>query len=641
MADAEFPRFEPQSTHPEYAQLHGGAHRKIATRFGVPSLVRHIGYWKPVERTQEQWINKIDERLLRLFQRLTLLLSKPDGNIIGPLSVTAESGDDLVFFKTCYRKDAQTPTPLDVTNMPELLKPNRFRVIIYRFKWHYIPATIRFELHTEYVTVSLILDASRTIPDQHIDSAKQHDEFNLFNDSFDELAKVMLHGFPKSASGHCLFDTLYTSLHVLFFNETLSPIGDSCKSDSDEIGRIFADFRTIIIGDRPETSADGINRFFRKPFSQSGQSSAAIDSDARIPDAHWASNILRAVLPFMQLPVPKKKPFSKFDLTASRLVDGRAIYITGLGPQPTKEATPLFGLYYWSKMSRWQVGRVLDRLHNLGILRLAAIIDVNKLRDIGTSIDAIETKLDDARKAFDKQPSALSERKDRLKEARVKLDQVHILFSRTDATKANRIDSIDGGLEYRVERSRYYVRQWRDGLKDLRILRIEGFQPYDSFVERRLGATFDYIHRLGLRYDRIKGETARLEQYYMTQASVISQETSVNLQRNIEDFQKWGEIALLVVLLPYYAGHLFIGANGYDEHEVHPKLWTIIWCLGIGAVSVRLAWKYFEDKDSWKGKSIPWRIKRTASITLITSVTAILFYYLLVLMKLGASRFLN
>src|SRR5262249_334495 len=72
-----------------------------------------------------------------------------------------------------------------------------------------------------------------------------------------------------------------------------------------------------------------------------------------------------------------------------------------------------------------------------------------------------------------------------------------------------------GGLSYRIERSRYYVTQFRDGISGLRIRRIESFQPYDVFVERRLAATFDFIDRLGKRHERLENHISSLYQYFL------------------------------------------------------------------------------------------------------------------------------
>src|SRR5207237_9236604 len=64
------------------------------------------------------------------------------------------------------------------------------------------------------------------------------------------------------------------------------------------------------------------------------------------------------------------------------------------------------------------------------------------------------------------------------------------------------LDATGTGLSYRIERSRYYVTQFDNNVKLLRIKRLEGDQPYDQFIRRRLGSEFDLIDRLGSRYER-------------------------------------------------------------------------------------------------------------------------------------------
>jgi hypothetical protein len=62
-----------------------------------------------------------------------------------------------------------------------------------------------------------------------------------------------------------------------------------------------------------------------------------------------------------------------------------------------------------------------------------------------------------------------------------------------------------GGLQHRVDRSRYYRRGFDILLKeDVRVKRIEGWQPYDAFVRRQLGGSYDFIDLVGQRHDRVQ-----------------------------------------------------------------------------------------------------------------------------------------
>jgi hypothetical protein len=80
-------------------------------------------------------------------------------------------------------------------------------------------------------------------------------------------------------------------------------------------------------------------------------------------------------------------------------------------------------------------------------------------------------------------------------------------------TSFNKSTEADYGLLYRVERSRYYVQRFRSTVAQMRILRVEGYQKYDQFVERRLGGSFDFINRLGRRYERAVSSLSLLDEY--------------------------------------------------------------------------------------------------------------------------------
>jgi hypothetical protein len=104
-----------------------------------------------------------------------------------------------------------------------------------------------------------------------------------------------------------------------------------------------------------------------------------------------------------------------------------------------------------------------------------------------------------------------------------------------------------------------------------------------------LGAAFDFINRLGIRYERAIQNLALLNQYYLT----------ISANR----IAKLGEGVLFVVLVPYYGTHLLKdirGDHGFDRYG-----YLIFFISGIIGV-----WKYFEvteeiesfrhGRSSWK-----------------------------------------
>jgi hypothetical protein len=144
----------------------------------------------------------------------------------------------------------------------------------------------------------------------------------------------------------------------------------------------------------------------------------------------------------------------------------------------------------------------------------------------------------------------------------------------------------DGGLEYRVERSRYYVKQFRDSVPPLRIRRVEGYQPYDVFVQRRLGAVFDYIDRLGLRFERVQRDIETLYEYIQTHSSLVVELDIDKRNKKIERLQQTGELFLFIILAPYYLSSVLshlLGTqhSGSEDGFFRISFDQVIWMLGI------------------------------------------------------------
>jgi hypothetical protein len=112
-------------------------------------------------------------------------------------------------------------------------------------------------------------------------------------------------------------------------------------------------------------------------------------------------------------------------------------------------------------------------------------------------------------------------------------------------------------------------------LELLRIDRLEGDQPYNDFVARRLGAEFDYIDRLGVRYERAVNNIVALDQNYLAMRSN-------DIQNKIQKIQELGDLALIGALLPYYVMHLL---DLVVNERFIPQLTFVVWggfgCLAI------------------------------------------------------------
>jgi uncharacterized membrane-anchored protein len=230
------------------------------------------------------------------------------------------------------------------------------------------------------------------------------------------------------------------------------------------------------------------------------------------------------------------------EVIVSSMLNGRAIYVSTLGAQPrgtqgSQGDDPLCYSLLVSVDSRWQIGRLIDRINHLGTVRLLALRDLRAIQLASIQIRALGLELD-------------------------KLEQ-EIRGTSGEALKLSindlfkKIESIgsmgSGGLSYRINRSRHLVGIFKTMLVDLRIGRIEGFQPYDAFVRRRLYATYDFIDRVGLRVDQLRARAVAAFEAVQTASALASQESLKQSQLRIEQLQ---EIADKVgwVAVTYYGG---------------------------------------------------------------------------------------
>ena len=76
----------------------------------------------------------------------------------------------------------------------------------------------------------------------------------------------------------------------------------------------------------------------------------------------------------------------------------------------------------------------------------------------------------------------------------------------------------DGGIEHRINQSRYYVAQYESMLEGFRFDRVDGFQRYDDFIKRRLYPAYQFIDMLGERLSDHKNNLNNLAQQIQTKS---------------------------------------------------------------------------------------------------------------------------
>jgi hypothetical protein len=552
----------------DFFQMNAGAHRRRATNFTAPALTWHRAFWIDVPSSQDfpnstipeleekrknariALKDKIDEFIVE-FHRFILTRANISGTpksqihpTVGGKIILFNRVVDLVYFKPVG----------NLTKAEEDVLYSDNRVVAMEFDWGGISATARIEIHTEYFTITTFaelgsicnaMEKYRDLVDYLESTNNRPSDADLVKAG--QLRKFFFHEFWDQRVGRIAADEALGKIltHNTFRN-------------------LFADFRGMIIS----------NRTFRlkeKPvFGHSKQPS-------------WGEHIDFKLLPLFT-------EIKRYECTASYMLDGRALYMTTLGPQLPEaqdwELLPLQYIFYvhesdhenrdQTAVSKWQLGRLIDRIHLLGTVRLASLKYLPKLREASTSLSGLDGYVKEARNIKTGRISTAN------------LQRSHQQF--TDITaKFSEGTNTDSGMLYRIERSRYYVEQFNANLKALRIRRLEGYQRYDEFVRHRLGPVFDFINRLGIRYERAVSTLSLLDQFY-------SSTRTQQIDEDIRTIQAYGEVVLFGVLVPYYLTSL-------AEHMVKPD-WMKVCTVFLFIVFLGVAaWRYsvFKERD-WAGQ---------------------------------------
>jgi Protein of unknown function (DUF3422) len=230
--------------------------------------------------------------------------------------------------------------------------------------------------------------------------------------------------------------------------------------------------------------------------------------------------------------------------------NGRGVYASSMGRseaelrskgQEASAATPERYLLLHHGLPRFQVGRSLRRFHVLDELRCASTFNLSELLDTSRRIrtlgDEIDSKLHHGAEGLTR------------RSLKAMQDELNALTS----------DRRIGGLLYRINRSRYYVRNFKLGMEDMRFAPIRGWEPYDAFMHRNLFPTIDHIDAIGQRFEALASRVGRL-----TEERDVTE--SINVQNRIADIQEIGEI-IGWTAAAYYAGQILSKALHVLPHN--------------------------------------------------------------------------
>jgi Protein of unknown function (DUF3422) len=550
----------------EYRQLNAGAHRRRATNVRTPALTWHIAFWLPSDiasdSDRETLKRSLDSFILALCKTLT------KDNDVKNIKLSPKIGDSAILFATIVHTDSfSVDEPHTPTEGQTDVRTSDYRVIAITFEWHSLRFTIRVELHTEYFSFTTFAELGTADTQQ----------FLGLKDRFSQL-KAVLNSDSPSQPNEELAKYFFETFWALLFQRVFTRGRMAGYESHPLFSKVFADFRGLILS----------NDIVPFPLSSRKDGKATWGQEAQ---RRYRSLVTAA---------------DTHEYSASYMLDWRAFYMSTLGPQTLEgieghkyekgRRIPLTFLVHANcalsdcaadvPINTWQLGRLIDRIHLLGTVRLAALKNFTELRDAGTMLSRLEPLLKDARDAVT-QHRRMGPRTSAIE----CITRAHDYFNGiTDKFVTD--TGAPTGLPYRVERSRYYIEQFNKNVVALRIKRIEGCQPYDEFVQRRLGATYDFIDRLGRRYGRAINSLTMLDQNFLAIRANFLAIQANHTGSDIRGIQRYGEIALLGALVPYYL-------LGLISHVVpsHNSVFLITTTIIVSSASLAAGvWRFAQPK---------------------------------------------
>jgi hypothetical protein len=598
--------FTPREEDKDY-WINNYVHRSSPVRFKAPALVRQVAYWYNendggIELANDNKVlqaivaeaNKfglkapltrayLDHIIIDLYNTLTGKFARQTSGTCG-----SDSGDSVTI-RPCVEKTVLLFGKAVAEGCGEI-KPlselrlrqrdiffNEYRSVTLQFPWQGLGlVTMRFELDAEYFTAFICIELHDSVL-KTVATTALSDDIDL---AFQQLVRCIktsmdIPELKTEDPKEFFYDTFWEALA----NELLATEKIKQYRGHELFGRMFADFRGLIL-------SEAVVRF----------------PNMNLRPAIWGFEAAKKLLPLIT-------EANRWECTASYMLEGRVLHMSALGPQgpeisDDQRAPVTYVLYVQQEgihnlfgaktnVGEWQLGRLVDRLHTLGTVRLAALRGLKALREAGDSLARLEFVVKEAREAQipkDEAESSISSGDLNL----IQNAQQH--FNSIGTTYYAKTRSATG-LMYRVERSRFYVQLFRNNISYLRLVRLEGYQKYDQFVERRLGPSYDFINRLGTRYERASNALQTLYQNYLAvRANKTGQEIenltlrSIQTGREIEHLQRVAEAALIGFLLPYYIVGSMNHLVGGEEH--HTRYTEILSLLLLGTAP---AYAYFRQ----------------------------------------------
>lgn len=491
-------------------------HRRHAFGVNAPGLFRHVGF--RITSSQHSPSAAADlETNVALRDKIIKDINKE----LVRIQTKCGSSQILTF---CTNLETPTNTKLDRSHTLFNVLPSLPSSLS---QWR---ARIRVDISFEFYFVTFILDQKRSAD-------------KISEDGLHEIVRTELE-LTRATFAHpqTFIDTYYEQLWNAF-DAFLGDWQEGFPGDS------FTEFRGAALRDR------------RNPFRQNPDGTRA-DESFKIPqldpaavDAsrqslrRWLARNEGFISEIMQLKHATGNVDRDANCVLCELLDGAAIYCSAtrqLDDELTGTKRPLRYFILYNGLSKYQLGRLIRRAHVLGEYRCVAVLDLEKIETASQSIRALGNYID----------KLLGETTESATLTDPQLQSIQRSLNKLASS------DINGGLLYRVNRSRYYASIFRQAVHDMRPRKLEGWQTYDEFFRRNLYAHFDEIDEVGKRYELLAERVNRLINTRNTEKLSMLGNNIHNLLLKLSDFnaamvkiQVAGEW-IAMAAFAYYGGHI-------------------------------------------------------------------------------------
>lgn len=275
---------------------------------------------------------------------------------------------------------------------------------------------------------------------------------------------------------------------------------------------------------------------------------------------------------------------------ACHLQNGHALYISSLGSRRHQtDDTALHYLVLYQDHEDWQanhgpsghfashpamriggrLSRLVGRLHDVGVMRLAALRQVSQLKNFAQYLGHVENEL----QRYNPGKSPDSSRR-----ASISFEDVDTLRSQM----LQRAEEFEESVVNRSTRAAGYFAQVKLLAEDLGIVPIPRWQAYDLFIRRRLFATLNEVSNVADRYQAVQRSFNTIYQVRTGEetrnlADGIGQSSDQtgNLTRELTKLQEGAGLVALMVLIYYAADVLTRGFSAAGKAQ-HPFLFGIL-----------------------------------------------------------------